>query len=49
MNDLEFQERISKMTTPELVDCISQLTESYHEHLTMLTHEILIRAMQRAN
>ena len=49
MNDLEFQEHLAKMTIPELIECIAQLTESYAEHLTMLTHEILTRSMQRAN
>ena len=49
MNDLEYQESLSKMTIPELIESIVQLTETYNEHLTMLTHEILTRSMQKAN
>lgn len=48
MNDLEYQESLSKMTIPELIESIVQLTETYNEHLTILTHEILIRSMQQA-
>jgi len=48
MGDLEQQEALAKMTIPELIDSIVRLTEIYNEHLTMLTHEILIRAMQEA-
>ena len=48
MGDLEQQEALAKMTIPELIDNIVRLTEIYNEHLTMLTHEILIRAMQEA-
>lgn len=36
------------MTIPELIESIAKLTEAYNEHLTMLTHEILIRSMQQA-
>lgn len=36
------------MTVPELVESITRLTEAYNENLTMLTHEILIREMQKA-
>lgn len=48
MNDIEYQERLARMTIPEIIECIVQLTETYNEHLTMLTHEILIRSMQQA-
>ena len=48
MNDLEYQERIAKMTVAELIDGIVKLTEDYNSRLTMLTHEILIRSMQQA-
>lgn len=48
MNDLEYQERLAQMTIPELIESIAKLTETYNEHLTMLTHEILIRSMQQA-
>ena len=48
MGDLEQQEALAKMTIPELIESIVKLTEIYNEHLTMLTHEILIRAMQEA-
>lgn len=48
MSDLEQQEALAKMTIPELIESIARLTEIYNEHLTMLTHEILIRAMQEA-
>jgi len=48
MNDIEYQESLSKMTIPELIESIVQLTETYNEHLTILTHEILIRSMQQA-
>ena len=37
------------MTIPELIESITMLTESYNENLTMLTHEILIREMQKSN
>ena len=36
------------MTIPELIEGIVKLTETYNEHLAMLTHEILIRSMQEA-
>lgn len=36
------------MTIPELIESIVQLTETYNEHLAILTHEILIRSMQQA-
>lgn len=48
MGDLEQQEALAKMTIPELIESIVRLTEIYNEHLTMLTHEILIRSMQQA-
>ncbi|MBQ3281070.1 MAG: hypothetical protein IJH41_01560 [Eubacterium sp.] len=48
MGDLEQQEALAKMTIPELIESIARLTEIYNEHLTTLTHEILIRAMQEA-
>lgn len=48
MNDLEYQEHLATMTIPEIIEAIAQLTETYNEHLTMLTHEILIRSMQEA-
>ena len=48
MNDLEYQEQLAQMTIPELIESIVKLTETYDEHLTMLTHEILIRSMQQA-
>lgn len=48
MNDLEYQEQLAQMTIPELIESIVKLTETYNEHLTMLTHEILIRSMQQA-
>ena len=48
MGDLEQQEALAKMTIPELIESIVRLTEIYNEHLTMLTQEILIRAMQEA-
>lgn len=48
MGDLEQQEALAKMTIPELIESIVRLTENYNEHLTMLTHEILIRSMQQA-
>ena len=48
MNDLEYQEQLAQMTIPELIESIVKLTEIYNEHLTMLTHEILIRSMQQA-
>lgn len=48
MGDLEQQEALAKMTIPELIESIVRLTEIYNEHLTMLTHEILIKAMQEA-
>lgn len=47
MGDLEQQEALAKMTIPELIESIVRLTEIYNEHLTMLTHEILIRSMQQ--
>lgn len=37
------------MTIPELIESITMLTEAYNENLTMLTHEILIREMQKSN
>ena len=49
MPDLEYQERIARMTIPELIESITALTEAYNENLTMLTHEILIREMQKSN
>lgn len=48
MGDLEQQEALAKMTIPELIESIVRLTEIYNEHLTMLTHEILVRSMQQA-
>ncbi|MBR3376125.1 MAG: hypothetical protein IKG44_00320 [Mogibacterium sp.] len=48
MGDFEQQEALAKMTIPELIESIVRLTEIYNEHLTMLTHEILIRSMQQA-
>ena len=48
MNDLEYQESLARMTIPELIEAIVKLTETYNEHLTILTHEILIRSMQKA-
>ena len=48
MTDLEYQERIARMTIPELIESITALTEAYNENLTMLTHEILIREMQKS-
>lgn len=36
------------MTIPELIESIVQLTETYNEYLSILTHEILIRSMQQA-
>lgn len=48
MGDLEQQEALAKMTIPELIESIVRLTEIYNEHLTMLTEEILTRAMQEA-
>lgn len=48
MGDLEQQEALAKMTIPELIESIVRLTEIYNEHLTMLTHVILIRSMQQA-
>ena len=48
MNDLECQEQLAQMTIPELIESIVKLTETYNEHLAMLTHEILIRSMQQA-
>ena len=47
MSDLEYQESLARMTVPELVDCITKLTEDYNKHLTLLTQEILIRSMQQ--
>ena len=48
MSDLEYREALAKMTVPELIESIARLTEIYNEHLTMLTEEILTRAMQEA-
>lgn len=48
MNDLEQQERLARMTVPELIEAISRLTEQYNNNLTMLTQELLIRHMQQA-
>lgn len=48
MSDLEYQEELSKMTIPEIIESIVKLTQSYNERLQMLTREILIRAMQEA-
>lgn len=48
MNNLEYQERISRMTTAELIEAITRLTEAYSERLRMLTEELLLRSMQRS-
>ena len=48
MNDLEYQESLAHMTEAELIDAITKLTEVYSEHLAILTHELLVRSMQRA-
>ena len=48
MTDLEYQEHLASMTIPEIISSIVKLTETYNEHLAMLTQEILIRSMQEA-
>lgn len=48
MSDLEYQEHLAKMTIPELIESIVDLTMKYNENLAALTHEILIRSMQQA-
>lgn len=46
MNDLEFQENLSKLTVAELLEDVNRLTESYSHKLALVTEELLIRQMQ---
>ena len=46
--DLEIQETLAKMSVPEIIDAMTKLTEVYAEELAILTHELLIRAMELA-
>ena len=36
------------MSVPEIIDAMTKLTEVYAEELAILTHELLIRAMELA-
>ena len=48
MINLEEEEALARMSTPELVEAMTKLTETYAAELENLTHELLIRAMQLA-
>ena len=49
MNDLEFQENLTKLTVAELLEEVNRLTESYSHKLALVTEELLIRQMQLDN
>lgn len=48
MSDLERDEELAKLSVPQLVWRISQLTAEYTASIERITYEILIRAMQEA-
>lgn len=48
MSSLEYDEELAKLSVPQLVWRISQLTAEYTASIERITYEILIRAMQEA-
>jgi hypothetical protein len=47
-SELKSNEELAKLTVPQLIERITELTVKYAEDLSRLTHELLIRAMQEA-
>lgn len=48
MSSLKDEEELAKLTIPQLIERITDLTAKYAEDLGRVTHELLIRAMQQA-
>jgi len=48
MSSLKDEEELAKLTIPQLIERITDLTAKYAEDLGCVTHELLIRAMQQA-
>lgn len=48
MSSLKEEEELAKLTIPQLIERITDLTTKYAEDLGRVTHELLIRAMQQA-
>ena len=48
MSSLKEEEELAKLTIPQLIERITDLTAKYAEDLGRVTHELLIRAMQQA-
>ncbi len=48
MSRLEQDEELAKLSVPQLIEKISDLTTEYNAALKRITYEILIRVMQEA-
>ena len=48
MSRLEQDEELAKLSVPELIERISELTAEYAASVKRITYEILIRSMQHA-
>ncbi len=48
MNNLERDEELAKLSVPQLIEKISELTAEYAASVERITLEILVRAMQSA-
>ena len=48
MSNLEWDDELSKLTVPQLIEKISELTTDYAAAVERITCEILIRSMQQA-
>lgn len=48
MSDLEQDEELARLSVPQLIEKISELTTQYNADLKRIMYEILIRAMQQA-
>ena len=48
MNSFEQDEELAKLSVPQLIEKISELTTEYAAAVKRITYEILIRSMQQA-
>lgn len=48
MSSLKDEEELAKLTIPQLIERVTDLTAKYAEDLGRIMHELLIRAMQQA-